>query len=58
MQRGEAAVTHWGSEENADYVFSLKTNRFLSIYSIGYMDGEDRNENTPSVSGGTCTKID
>ena len=51
-------MTHWGSEENADYVFSLKTNRFLSIYSIGYMDGEDSNENTPSVSGGTCTKID
>jgi hypothetical protein len=40
-----------------DYTFSRKTNRFLSVYSVGYVTGSDDNENTPSVVGGTCTKI-
>src|SRR5262245_8052873 len=41
-----------------DYVFNLSTNRFLSMYVYGYMDGKDSNDNTPVVEGGTCTKID
>jgi hypothetical protein len=41
-----------------DYQFNLKTNRFLSVYAQGYAGGDDNNKNTPSVSGGTCTKID
>jgi hypothetical protein len=41
-----------------DYFFSLKTNRFLVAYMVGYLDGRDDNSNTPSMSGGTCTKID
>jgi hypothetical protein len=41
-----------------DYVFNLKTNRFLSVYAYGYVDGIENNDNTPSVVGGRCTKID
>src|SRR5262245_2922054 len=41
-----------------DYVFNLSTNRFLSMYVYGYVDGKDSNDNTPVVEGGTCTKID
>ena len=40
------------------YKFNLGTNRFISAYLFGYADGIDANENTPSISGGTCTKID
>ncbi|EKS39846.1 hypothetical protein HMPREF9695_01807 [Afipia broomeae ATCC 49717] len=39
------------------YRFNLKANRFLTWYAIGYVDGSDDNENTPSMGGGTCTKI-
>ena len=38
-----------------DYRFNLENNRFLLF---GYFDGADNNENTPAVTGGTCTKID
>src|SRR5262245_28457723 len=41
-----------------DYVFNLSTNRFLSMYVYGYVDGKDSNDNTPVVEGGICTKID
>ena len=40
------------------YQFNLTNNRFLSIYDFGYIDGRDNNDETPSVSGGTCTKIE
>lgn len=39
------------------YVFNFKTNRFIEAYLVGYVAGEENNSNTPSVSGGTCTKI-
>jgi hypothetical protein len=39
-------------------IFSMKTKRFLSIYTYGYLDGKDRRSDTPSISAGTCTKID
>lgn len=39
------------------YTFNLRNNRFLKIYELGYVDGIDKSGNTPSVSGGTCTKI-
>jgi hypothetical protein len=42
----------------SDYTFNLKNSRFLSVYPNGYVEGEDNNDNTPHVSGGTCTKID
>jgi hypothetical protein len=46
--------------------FNLRNNRFLAAYLIGYVDGEDTNEGTvafrtwgtPTIFGGTCTKID
>ena len=41
-----------------DYVFDLRTNRYMAIYTIGYTNGEDNNNNTPLVAGGTCTRID
>jgi hypothetical protein len=41
-----------------DFFVNIKTLRFLRIYPLGYVDGQDNNDNTPSVSGGTCTKID
>jgi len=39
-----------------EYRFNLRTNRFLSIFLIGYIDGDDNN--SPLIEGGTCTKID
>jgi hypothetical protein len=44
--------------ELSEHYFNLRSNRFLTSYMIGYTDGKDNDENTPSVSGGTCTKID
>ena len=41
-----------------EYEFNLRTNRFLVYYRSGYLDGKDNNDNTPSMSGGTCTRID
>jgi hypothetical protein len=41
-----------------DYQFNLRTNRFLGAYLEGYVDGKDNNDDTPFVSGGTCSKID
>ena len=41
-----------------EFKFNLKTNRFLAIYAIGYVDGTNNNADNPTLSGGTCTKID
>jgi hypothetical protein len=41
-----------------DYVFNLNTNRFLQISTNGFISRRDNNEDTPSINGGTCTKID
>jgi len=41
-----------------EYRVALKANRFLRGYLLGYIDGKDNNQNTPSIEGGTCTKID
>ena len=41
-----------------EYQFNFKNNRFLSYYKFGYLNGKDTNDDTPAVSGGTCTKID
>jgi hypothetical protein len=43
-----------------DYLFSLRTNRFLKFYAGEYV-GEMptvHTPDTPSVEGGTCTKIE
>jgi hypothetical protein len=40
------------------YTFGLKYKRFLSTFeSGGYVIGMDKESDTPSISGGTCTKI-
>jgi hypothetical protein len=36
---------------------NFENHRFLKIYKAGYLDGRDNNANTPSISGGICTKI-
>jgi hypothetical protein len=41
-----------------EYQFNLKAMRFLQVYPVGYVNGIDEKGDTPSVSGGTCTKID
>ena len=46
---------HCGAITN--YEFNFKNNRFLEVYEVGYVNGVDKNGDTPSVSGGTCTKI-
>lgn len=46
------------SRNLTDYKFNLRTNRFVSSYMVGYIDGEDKNDNTPAITAGTCTKID
>ena len=40
-----------------DYVFNLNNNRFLEIFDIGYVNGDDSESETPAVSGGLCRKI-
>ena len=41
-----------------EYRFNLKTDRFLTAYMGGYVDGANSNADTPYINGGTCTKID
>ena len=41
-----------------DYHFHFKTNRFIRAFLFGYFSGVDNNDDTPSVAGGICTKID
>jgi hypothetical protein len=41
-----------------EYRFDLDTNRFLSAYLHGFINGKASNDDTPAVMGGTCTKID
>jgi hypothetical protein len=40
-----------------EYIFNPTTNRFMAAYLVGYVDGDDNNDNTPSIAGGVCTKI-
>jgi hypothetical protein len=39
-----------------EFIFNAHMNRFLKTYLFGFLDGDDSG-NTPSISGGTCTKI-
>jgi hypothetical protein len=43
-----------GSE---DYNFNFKFYRFIRVYAVGYVGGEDNNDDTPNILGGTCIKI-
>jgi hypothetical protein len=44
----------------SEYLFSLRTNRFLVFYGGEYVPElpENNSPDTPAVTGGTCTKID
>lgn len=37
--------------------FNPENNRFLTGYLVGYVDGDDSNENTPAIGVGVCTKL-
>lgn len=41
-----------------DYSINLASMRFLESYMVGFVGGADNNENTPSMFGGTCAKIE
>src|SRR5215813_10849546 len=41
-----------------NYKFNLKTGRFVEAYLMGYINGQDTNDDTPVVSGGACRKIE
>jgi hypothetical protein len=41
-----------------DYVFNITANRFLASDMRGYVFRKDNSEDYPSISAGTCTKID
>lgn len=41
-----------------DYAFNVRTGRYLGAYMQGYINGSDSNDDTPAITGGTCTKID
>jgi hypothetical protein len=41
-----------------DFIVNVKTMRFLRIYSEGTVGGKDIGADAPSISGGTCTKIE
>jgi hypothetical protein len=40
------------------YKFNLKAGRFVEAYLMGYVNGQDSNDDTPVVSAGVCTKIE
>jgi hypothetical protein len=40
-----------------EYKFNFDNNRFIQIYTAGYTNGADNNNDTPLVSGGLCTKV-
>lgn len=40
-----------------DLRFNPVNLRFLEFYQYGFLDGKDNNDDTPAISGGTCTKI-
>jgi hypothetical protein len=42
----------------SQYNFNLTTNRYLKIYDVGYISGNDNNDDTPAITGGICTKFE
>lgn len=39
------------------FIFNFETLRFNEVHTIGYIDGDDSNENTPYMTIGKCTKL-
>jgi len=40
-----------------EYKFNFDNNRFIQVYTAGYTNGADNNNDTPAILGGICTKI-
>lgn len=40
-----------------EFLFNSKTKRFLKSYVVGYVSGEDNNDNTPAVMAGVCSPL-
>jgi hypothetical protein len=46
------------SAEVRGYRFNFEYKMFLETYVIGYVEEQDSNDDTPSISGGTCARIE
>jgi hypothetical protein len=55
-QSGNGAL--YCTDAVTDYGFNISNGRFLVSYMQGYLSGRDNNDDTPAMSGGTCTKIE
>ncbi len=54
---GDRAI--YCADGTTDYVFNIAANRFLASDMRGYVFGKNENsEDYPSISAGTCTKIE
>ena len=40
-----------------EYKINFDNNRFIRIYTAGYTDGAENNNDNPAIVGGLCTKI-
>lgn len=40
-----------------EFIFNFKTKRFTKSYLVGYVNGDDNNENTPAVMIGSCSQL-
>lgn len=54
---GETDFLTCNGSDLTEYRFDFKTNRFLRAYLEGYVGGADNDNDTPSITVGTCTKI-
>jgi len=41
-----------------NYKFNLKAGRFVEAYLMGYVNGQNTNDDTPVLSGGVCKKVE
>ncbi|TIU80480.1 MAG: hypothetical protein E5W13_03095 [Mesorhizobium sp.] len=41
-----------------DYDFNFGDLRYLRVYPVGFIDGQDNDRNTPNIEIGTCSRID
>lgn len=55
-------VQAWGAllicRSLTEYRVNFENLRFLEAYPIGYLSGIENNDNTPSMMGGTCAKVE
>ncbi len=52
---GQLSCQRFGGDWN--WKMNLENGRFMSTYVLGYLDGIDNNDNTPSIEIGTCSRI-